>query len=79
MELGFTKTAELEKVGIGYAASFTWGIERVHVEKYVSLYADTRKIIRDEYDREYTWKEFLDDLVMVPPEFQFIYIGEEWS
>lgn len=60
VELGFAKSRNLSRTGIGTASSFTWTMLS-HKWKLQSMITDDRKVIRDEYGDEYTAREFLEE------------------
>lgn len=74
IELGFNKEG-LEHKGVGSACSFTWTIMKHKQNIEEQFIVDNRlinpeKFIIDEYNREYTAKEFLELLKDCPIQFQ---------
>jgi len=69
-ELGFNKNLPDEKVGVASCSSFTWAMPK---EKALKL-----KKIKDEYDRVFSKKEFLNILKECPVQY-FDSIGVDFS
>lgn len=72
VELGFNKSKHVNKKGISSCSSFTWTLMK-HKWKLQKLAEknDPKKVVRDEYGRTYTAKEFLEEeLSSVTVEYQ---------
>jgi len=62
VELGFAKSADNPRSGVGSCASFTWTMLRHKVRLQALADAgDERKVVADEYGREFTAAEFLGE------------------
>jgi hypothetical protein len=68
-ELGFNKSKPIKKTGVSSCSSFTWTLMK-HKREINKLKKVFRKIIVDEYGKEYTAVEFLQILEECPIEFQ---------
>jgi hypothetical protein len=69
-ELGFNKDWPQKKTGVKTCSSFTWAIHPINISK--------KGKVKDEYGREFSYKEFLDILKECPVQF-FDSIGQDFS
>ena len=72
VELGFVKSKEVPKKGIGSCCSFTWTLMK-HKRRLQELAdkGDTKKVVVNEYGDKFTASEFLEEeLNLVTIEFQ---------
>lgn len=73
VELGFNRPSAVSKKGISTCCSFTWTLMK-HKKRLMRLINSPEKVVRDEYGREYTAREFLrEELSHVAFEFQSPY------
>jgi len=70
-ELGFAKNSPKKKTGVKSCSSFTWAQKIETIQKRIQDNL-TKKVIKDEYDRTYTGKEFLKILEECPIQFKAI-------
>lgn len=77
VELGFAEPEETPPSGVEGAASFSWAIHPDAVRLRCEANMDVQ-IIRDEYDRLMTGREFLRMLAANCP-INFLHIGEAFS
>ena len=74
-ELGFNKSEPKRKSEVASCSSFTWATEP---KFYINLIKTKKTLITDEYDREYSIKEFADVLEECPIRF-YGSIGTDFS
>jgi len=60
VELGFAKSRDLGTTGVQQCCSFTWTMLR-HKWRLLALRCSDAKVLKDEYGREFTAMEFLDE------------------
>lgn len=65
VELGFAKPLEHRPTGISGASSFSWAQEPARALR-ILLRFQHETLVRDEYDRTYTGKQFSDMLLLTP-------------
>ena len=80
LELGFNKNPYVKKTGVASASSFSFAMSLRDLKR--ALKHDfgklSKAIVVDEYDREYSYKEFIDMLNTIPKCLQYDCIGEEF-
>jgi len=79
LELGFNKDATALKKGVSTASSFSFAMSFVEIiEKLQKEFGEERKtfdenkkMIVDEYDKEFSYIEFLELLISIPTSLKF--------
>jgi hypothetical protein len=79
VELGFAKPRTQIPSGVRGTSSFNWAQDPLKVTEFCGGPGATAKVIKDEYDREYTGKEFLEMLKNNCRIMLYSSIGQEFS
>lgn len=76
-ELGFNETKPTEKAGVKSTGSFMFALRFQESFKLFNSLNNNRKVIIDEYDKEYTLKEFFS--ILSECAIQYINEATNWS